>query len=130
MQASGFDPSRAGGAGIVKISMLTYLFGLFLSLQLIYAVVHQAHVGSIFAEIPGANEQGSDMMVFLEKYGDLFRSFKHGAFHGFITGFFYSLAIVGSVSLYERKSAKYIFVHVGYWAVTMSLMGGVIGAYF
>jgi cytochrome b561 len=69
------------------------------------------------------------MMVFMEKYGKLYRTFKHGAFHGVLAGIFFAMPITGIVALYERRSAKYIFVHVGYWTLTMALMGGVICAY-
>jgi hypothetical protein len=129
MQASGFDPSKASGSGMGKIFALTYVFGLFLSLMLLQVVVHQMHVGSIFADIPNASDPGSDMMVFMEKYGKLYRTFKHGAFHGVLAGIFFAMPITGIVALYERRSAKYIFVHVGYWTLTMALMGGVICAY-
>lgn len=52
-----------------------------------------------------------------------------GAFYGFLTGFgwvFFALAVN---SLYEQKSWKYIFINGGYWAVTFTVMGLIIGAW-
>jgi hypothetical protein len=129
MNASGFDPSKADGSKMAKIFALTYFFGLLISLQTMSLVIHQFHIHSIFSDIAGADQPGSDKMVFLEKYGDLYRSFKHGAFHGVLSSIFFVLPIIGIIALFERKSAMYILVHAGYWTLTMALMGGVICGY-
>lgn len=55
-----------------------------------------------------------------------FRTFKHGSFHGIIGAIFFALPILGINALFERRGAKYIFLHLGYWVITMALMGGVI----
>ena len=65
----------------------------------------------------------------INKYGNEFRTFKHGAFHGLVTVMFLILPIISMNALYENKSWKYIFIHVGYWALSLSLMGGVICAW-
>ncbi|MDX1672487.1 MAG: DUF1761 domain-containing protein [Balneolaceae bacterium] len=52
-----------------------------------------------------------------------------GAFYGFLTGFgwiFFALAVN---SLFERRSWKYIFINGGYWAVSFTVMGAIIGAW-
>lgn len=52
-----------------------------------------------------------------------------GAFYGFLTGFgwiFFALAVN---SLYEQKSWKYIFVNGGYWTVSFTIMGLILGAW-
>lgn len=52
-----------------------------------------------------------------------------GAFYGFLTGFgwiFFALAVN---SLYEQKSWKYIFINGGYWSVSFTVMGLIIGAW-
>jgi hydrogenase maturation factor len=33
---------------------------------------------------------------------------------------------VGINALFERRGGKYILVHVGYWIVTLALIGGVV----
>jgi len=52
-----------------------------------------------------------------------------GAFYGFLTGFgwiFFALAVN---SLYEQRSWKYIFINGGYWTVSFTVMGLILGAW-
>ena len=60
------------------------------------------------------------------KYGQNFRSFKHGALHGTISGIFFALPLIAINALFERKSGRYIAIHAGYWIVTLALMGAVV----
>lgn len=71
-----------------------------------------------------------ELKHFIETYGIEFRTFKHGAFHGFLTGLFISLAFVGVTALFEKRNAKYILIHVGYWTICSCLMGGLLSAFF
>ena len=64
--------------------------------------------------------------AFMADYGTAFRTFKHGALHGTIAGLFIALPIIGTNALFERKSAKYIFINSGYWIVTLAIMGGIV----
>ena len=64
--------------------------------------------------------------AFMNDYGTAFRTFKHGALHGSMFGLFGALPIIGTIALFERKSAKYIFVNSGYWIVTLAVMGAII----
>lgn len=109
---------------------LTYFFGLLISASLISIVIHQMHIGSLYQGDENAMKEGSEMMNFLMANADKFRTFKHGALHGFIASLFFVLPIVGIISLFERKGWKYIMIHSGYWALTLMIMGGVICAYF
>ena len=69
------------------------------------------------------NQYANDFMT---RYGQNFRTFKHGLFHGVIAGLFFALPILGVNALFQRKGFKYIAINVGYWAITLGLMGGVI----
>jgi hypothetical protein len=71
----------------------------------------------------------ADIADFMAKYGNEFRTFKHGAFHGLMYGLFFVLPVIGTNGLFERKSWKYIFINVGYWTVSLMLMGGIICAW-
>lgn len=62
----------------------------------------------------------------MSKYGNNFRTFRHGMVHGFMTGLFLILPAVGVSSQFEMKSWKYILITAGYWIVSMMLMGGII----
>ena len=52
-----------------------------------------------------------------------------GAFYGFLTGFGWIFFAVAVHSLFERRSWKYIFINGGYWAVSFTIMGLIIGAW-
>lgn len=52
-----------------------------------------------------------------------------GALYGFLTGFgciFFAIAIV---ALYEQRSWTYMLVNGGYWVVTMTVMGAILGGW-
>jgi hypothetical protein len=115
---------------MAKIFALTYLFGVFISFGLSAIVIHQFHILSIFVNDPGAQTPGSETDTFIKNFmaehGSKFRTFKHGAFHGTLAALFLALPITGIIALFERKSAKYVLIHTGYWIVTMALIGGVL----
>jgi hypothetical protein len=62
-------------------------------------------------------------------YGSAYRTFKHGALHGFMTGLFLALPMVGTNALYERRSYKYTLIVGGYWCISFMIMGGIICAW-
>jgi len=64
--------------------------------------------------------------MLMERFGTEFRTFKHGALHGVIAGLFIVLPVLGTNALFERKGWKYILINVGYWTLTLALMGGII----
>ena len=66
----------------------------------------------------------------MDQYGQNFRTFKHGAFHGTLSGIFYAFPIIAINALFERRSWKYIWIHTGYWILTLALMGGTVCANF
>lgn len=114
---------------IFKIFGFVYLFSLMISLVIMQITVHQT---GAFGMIGGPDMAGKALpsfTAFMTDYGTAFRTFKHGALHGFMSGLFLALPIVGINSLFEHKSWKYIFIHAGYWMVTLMLMGGVICAF-
>lgn len=133
MKASGMTEEKMRTGNMALIFGLTYLFGLFLSFELAAMVIHQNHLFSMLVNEPGFMEKGgaawADYQTFLEKYGDRFRTFQHGAFHGGFSGLLVALPIIGIVALFERRGFRYIAIHTAYWIVTLALMGGLICAW-
>lgn len=133
LAVSGVDEEKAKKANMLVVFGLSYLFSLFLSSALMGITIHQMGVYSTLANEPGINEPNSEMGMyfknFMDKYGKNFRTFKHGAFHGFLTGIFLALPILGVNALFENKGFKYIAINVGFWTVCTTLMGGVICAF-
>jgi hypothetical protein len=132
MQASGVGQEKMSGARMGIIFGVSFILALMLSLQMHFIVIHQMHLGSIvngMPELNDANSAASKWLKFgLDNYGHNFRTFKHGAFHGTIAGFFFALPIVGTGALFERKGAKYILINGLYWILCLALMGGTICA--
>jgi hypothetical protein len=64
--------------------------------------------------------------AFMADYGTVLRTFKHGALHGFMSGLFLAFPLIAINGLFERKSWKYIFIHAGYWTVSMTIMGAIV----
>jgi hypothetical protein len=52
-----------------------------------------------------------------------------GAFYGFLTGFGWIFFGIGVVALFELRSWAYILINGGYWVVTMTVMGAILGGW-
>ncbi len=108
---------------------LIYLFGLLLSYIMTLVSVHQIGVFQLFFLESSFADTSSEFRSFtndfLAQYGTRHRTFGHGIIHGAEASFFFSLAILGISALLTGKSLKSIWVHVGFWVVTCSLIAGV-----
>lgn len=115
---------------LVKTLLVTYLYSFMIALILQSAVIHQFHLHSILANEPGIKDKGSDIYAyyadFMSKYGDRFRTFKHGAFHGVLMAILMAIPVAGINSLHEGRGLKYILINGGFWLLSFMLMGGVI----
>ena len=133
MDASGVTEEQAKSGNMPVIFGVSYVLSLFLAFGLYSVVIHQAGLFSLLVGEPGFADAGSEINTyfsdFMAKYGTKHRTFGHGALHGAIGGFLTALPIIGTNALFERKGFKYIWVNVGYWIVTITLMGGVICAF-
>lgn len=130
MKASDMTDEKAKGANMALIFGLTFLFSFMLAFFLQVLVIHQIHVVALLTTQPDSANPNSEASLMLKKFMELFgtsyRTFKHGAFHGTISGLFLGLPIIGVNALFERRGFKYIAINVGYWMLSMALMGGVI----
>jgi len=132
MEASGLTEEDTKKTNMLLVLVLSFVLSLMLSMSVNFMVIHQ---NAIYSLVMGpelqnpASEQSLWIKDTMAKYGQNFRTFKHGALHGALTGLFFVLPIIGTGSLFERKSFKYVAINVGYWIVTLTLMGGVICAF-
>lgn len=133
MKSAGINEESMKGANMALIFILTYVFSFLIAFALVPIVIHQFGVMSVLANDPGLKdpntETGKYFADFLAKYGNNFRTFKHGELHGTLTGFFIALPVIGVNALFERKKFKYIAINAGFWIICMGLMGGVLCAY-
>jgi hypothetical protein len=124
MKETGLTEEDMKGANMAKIFGLSFVYAFFISFILQMLVIHQfGALGMVGGDIALAKPS---FAAFMADYGTAFRTFKHGALHGFITGLFLILPIIGNNSLYERRSFKYVLIVGGYWTVTSMIMGGII----
>jgi hypothetical protein len=125
MKETGMTREKAKQGNIVKTIGFSLLFSLMISVVLYQIVIHQNAIPSLVM-----GDQSPETQVWLkdamQRYGNNFRTFNHGMVHGFFTGLFLALPIVGLSSQFEMKSWKYIFITSGYWIVSLMLMGGII----
>ena len=124
MRESGLTEEKMKGSNMAVIFGFVLLFAAMLSVVLMQLTNHQfGALGMIGGDVDTAK---SSYETFMADYGGAFRTFKHGALHGTMAGVLIALPIIGTNALFERKSAKYIFINAGYWIVTLAVMGAIL----
>lgn len=130
IKATGLTEEQLKSGNFPLILGISFIFSLMLSTMLYGIVIHQAVLQSIVAGDPDLQDPNSALSImlkdFMAKYGNNFRTFKHGVLHGVIAGLFFALPVLGINALFERKGFQYIAIHTGYWVLTLGLMGGII----
>lgn len=133
MNAAGLTEEKLKNASMAKIFIITFIFMFILAFVMQMLVIHQVHTMAILYNQPDSGDPNSTSMQmmkqFMELYGNSYRTFKHGAFHGTFAGIMIALPILGTNALFERRGFKYIAINAGYWIISMALMGGVICAF-
>lgn len=124
MKETGMTEEKAKQSNMIKVFGLTIFYSLLLSLLMPVLVIHQMGALGMIGGDPALAKPS--YTAFLADYGDAFRTFKHGALHGFMSGLFLALPITAINSLFEQKSWRYILINAGYWIVSMTIMGAII----
>lgn len=126
MRETGMTDEKAKGANMIMIFGMAVVYAFFISFVLQFLTIHQfGAMGMIGGDVEHAKPSYA---AFMSDYGDAFRSFKHGALHGFMSGLFLALPVIGTNALFERRSWKYTLVSGGFWIVCFMIMGGIICA--
>lgn len=124
MKEAGLKEEDVKGTNMVKIFGLSIVYAFLISFILQMLTIHQfGALGMVGGDptkaLPSYN-------AFMADYGTAFRTFKHGALHGFLTGLFLAFPLIGTNAVYERRSFKYVLVTGGFWIVCFTIMGGII----
>lgn len=61
--------------------------------------------------------------------GHSYATFQHGVLHGVELAILFVAPVLGTMGIFEKKSMKWFWVNVGYWLVTLCLMGGILSAW-
>lgn len=104
MDTIGMTREKMEGGNMAITLGVSLLMAFILSLPLAYFVNHPSQFGG---------DPSSD-------------TFGHGAFHGVFTALFVALPIIGTKALFEQRNFKYVLINLGYWIVTLALMGGIL----
>lgn len=126
MRESNLTQEQLQTGNMLIIFGLTYIFSLMITVILMAITIHQSGAIGMVGGPPLLASAKPSFAAFMADYGTTYRTFKHGALHGFMSGLFFALPIIGINGLFERKSWKLILIHAGYWIVTLTLMGGII----
>ena len=130
MRVNQFTEEDISKGNMALIFGFAYLLGVIASFFMSYVVIHQ---GSLFGMMyPEVMESGSAVQAefneLMVRYGDNSRSFSHGVIHGIIAALMFAFPIIAINALFERRSWKYVLIHVGYWVIALALVGGTICA--
>lgn len=127
MKESGMTEEKMKGGNMLMIFVVSFIYAFFISFVLQYLTIHQT--GALGMVGGDASIAKPSYAAFMTDYGMAFRTFKHGALHGFMAGLFLALPVIGTNALYERRSFKYTLVTGGFWIVCFMIMGGIICAW-
>lgn len=126
MKESGLTEEQLKKGNMLKIFGLTFIFSIMIAMIMQVLTIHQfGALGMVGG--PGLAETAKpSYAAFMADYGTVFRTFKHGALHGFMSGLFFAFPLIAINGLFEHKSWKYIFINAGYWIVSMTIMGAIV----
>lgn len=132
MREAGLTEAEIAGGNMVKIMGLSLLYSFLVSCFVPLFTIHQTSLSGMFGT---SSDQwmvaGSELMTRLDGINDLtgvythHLHFGHGAAHGLMIALLFVGPIFWINGLFERKSWKYMLIHTGYWAICLTLMGGV-----
>jgi hypothetical protein len=127
MNETGLTEEKLQGANMALIFGMSLLYAFLIAIILQFLTIHQYGALGMVGGDPTIAKPS--YIAFMADYGTAFRSFGHGALHGFISGLFLALPLVGTSALYERRSFKYTLISGGFWIVCFMIMGGIICAW-
>jgi hypothetical protein len=137
MQETGVTMESGKSMNMPVVMVVSYFLSFLLGMALNLIVVHQFGLVSMLQNVPDLfNKDTHELNMALpvaehfkylmDNYGTNFRTFKHGALHGTLTGIFLALPIIATGAMFERRSFKYIALTAAYWTLTMAVMGALI----
>ncbi len=126
MRESGTNPAEGKGPNMALVFGMSLFYAFMISLILQHLVIHQWGAYASTVEI---DADPSIFENYMKAYGSTYRTFQHGMLHGFMSGLFFALPVIGTNALYERRSWRYTLVTGGYWIIACMIMGGIICAW-
>jgi hypothetical protein len=133
MQENGIDPQTPNSRSMPVILGFSLFLSFLLAVSLMPVTLHFMGLYSMLADEPTMKDPNSELSktvtTLMTQHGGHFRTFKHGVLHGVLMTICMVFPTIAITAFSEKKSWKYIGVHVGYWAICLGLMGGIISAF-
>lgn len=126
MKENGLTEEQLKKGNMLKIFGLTFIFSIMIAMIMLTITIHQYGALGMIGGPQFIEAAKPSYAAFMADYGAEFRTFKHGALHGFMSGLFFALPVIAINGLFEHKSWKYIFIHAGYWIVSLTIMGAIV----
>ena len=124
MREAGITMDESSKPNMALIMGMSFVFAFFIAFVLQFLTIHQfGAMGMIGGDVVSAKPSYA---AFMADYGMDFRTFKHGMLHGFMTGLFFALPVIGTSALHEKKSWRYTLIVGGFWVVCSMIMGGIV----
>lgn len=116
------------------LQLLTfYLLSCIFSFALLGFVNHQMAIVQLFASQEGFGIAESVAQQEFETVLGIVQNrhltFGHGAFHGFFGSIVFLIPVIAHWSMRERRGFRPVLLYWLFWAVSMTLMGGIVGAF-
>ncbi len=128
MKETGLTQEELQKGNMLKIFGLTFIFSIFIGMIMQSLTIHQMGALGMVGG-PTITSVKPSFAAFMADYGMAFRTAKHGALHGFMTGLVFAFPMIAINGLFERKSWKYIFIHAGFWTVSLMIIGAIVCAW-
>ncbi|WP_138432540.1 DUF1761 domain-containing protein [Winogradskyella algicola] len=122
MKASGMTEEKMKSGNIAIIFGITLVLSFMLAFTVNGMVIHQVAA----QQLAFTNPDAESFQAFMTEFGNMHRNYGHGALHGAIGALFFVLPVLGINALFERKGWKYILINVGYWVITLAIMGAIL----
>lgn len=106
--------------------LLSMVLNVFIAFGVYMITVHQTHVLALTGADIQAMNSGAGL-AFITEYGSNFRTLGHGLLHGAGMGtLLFVIPLLGYVTIFEKKSFKYMLVYCSYWCLSLGIMGAII----
>lgn len=133
MKETGLTPESGKNQNMMVVFGVSILLSILLAGSMLPITIHQMGLTSMLMDDPALKDPNSELSKtvasLMSKYGTNYRTFKHGALHGFMTSLFLLLPVIATNGLFEQKSWRYIGVNWAFWAICLTLIGGIICAF-
>lgn len=133
MKAAGLTPDDSKGFNMGKAILLNTIASISIAVGMNIFTIHQFGLNSLLAgpeDMKALSDPNSEISLyvkdFMSRFGHNFRTFKHGVLHGVLLSILFVGPVLAYSCIWERKSFKYWAINLGYWIITLGIMGGII----